>query len=73
MQRKWSRACIYASFSSVYGLKEEVGAHEDMSLKPLTDYLKFKADCENAVAPHKLANKMPVAIRSAFFKALTFK
>ena len=37
---------IYASSSSVYGIKEEKNVTEDMDLKPLTDYSKFKADCE---------------------------
>ena len=33
---------IYASSSSVYGIKEEQNVHEDMSLEPLTDYSIFK-------------------------------
>ena len=37
---------IYASSSSVYGIKKEKNVHENMSLKPLTDYSKYKADCE---------------------------
>ena len=37
---------IYASSSSVYGIKTEKNVHENMSLKPLTDYSKYKADCE---------------------------
>ena len=37
---------IYASSSSVYGIKEELNVHEEMDLKPLTDYSKFKANCE---------------------------
>jgi len=37
---------IYASSSSVYGVKEEKNVHEDMILEPLTDYSRFKADCE---------------------------
>ena len=36
---------IYASSSSVYGIKKEKNVYEDMSLEPLTDYSKFKADC----------------------------
>lgn len=34
---------IYASSSSVYGIKEEENVTEDMSLEPLTDYSKYKA------------------------------
>ena len=37
---------IYASSSSVYGIKKEQNVTEDMSLEPLTDYSKFKAECE---------------------------
>ena len=34
---------IYASSSSVYGVKKETNVNEEMSLEPLTDYSKFKA------------------------------
>jgi nucleoside-diphosphate-sugar epimerase len=34
---------IYASSSSVYGIKTEKNVDENMSLEPLTDYSKFKA------------------------------
>src|SRR3990167_9511587 len=37
---------IYASSSSVYGFKESLNVTEDMELVPLTDYSKYKADCE---------------------------
>ena len=33
---------IYASSSSVYGIKEEKDVHEGMALEPLTDYSRFK-------------------------------
>lgn len=38
---------IYASSSSVYGIKDEDEVTEDMSLEPLTDYSKYKAKCES--------------------------
>ncbi len=38
---------IYASSSSVYGVKDKPEVTEDEDLFPLTDYSKFKADCEN--------------------------
>ena len=44
---------IYASSSSVYGIKEEKNVTEDMDLKPLTDYSKFKADCEKILNLYK--------------------
>lgn len=37
---------IYASSSSVYGIKEVQNVTEDLSLDPLTDYSKYKAECE---------------------------
>ncbi|MBM3208402.1 MAG: SDR family oxidoreductase [Chlamydiae bacterium] len=43
---------IYASSSSVYGVKEESNVTEDMELEPLTDYSKFKAECEKILFKH---------------------
>lgn len=40
---------IYASSSSVYGIKSEDEVTEDLPLDPLTDYSKFKALCEKAL------------------------
>jgi len=37
---------IYASSSSVYGVKDDPEVTEDLELEPLTDYSKFKALCE---------------------------
>ena len=37
---------IFASSSSVYGVKKEEQVTEDLSLEPLTDYSKYKALCE---------------------------
>lgn len=37
---------IYASSSSVYGVKEEEQVTEQLALEPLTDYSKYKALCE---------------------------
>jgi nucleoside-diphosphate-sugar epimerase len=40
---------IYASSSSVYGVKVEEKVTEELSLEPLTDYSKFKANCEEII------------------------
>src|ERR1700740_1050499 len=40
---------IYASSSSVYGIKDEPNVTEDLPLKPLTDYSKYKAMCEEVL------------------------
>lgn len=37
---------VYASSSSVYGVKNEPNVTEDLPLEPLTDYSKYKAKCE---------------------------
>ena len=37
---------IYASSSSVYGIKDDPEVFEDLPLEPLTDYSKFKVICE---------------------------
>jgi len=37
---------IFASSSSVYGVKKESNVTEDLALEPLTDYSKYKALCE---------------------------
>lgn len=37
---------IYASSSSVYGVRDEQNVTEELDLRPLTDYSKFKAMCE---------------------------
>jgi nucleoside-diphosphate-sugar epimerase len=37
---------VYASSSSVYGIKGEADVTEDLEPEPLTDYSKFKAQCE---------------------------
>ena len=47
---------IYASSSSVYGLKEEKDTNEKASLKPLTDYSKFKAMCEEDLLKYNDGN-----------------
>lgn len=40
------RRFIYASSSSVYGIKKEKEVTEELSLEPLTDYSKYKVLCE---------------------------
>lgn len=40
---------VYASSSSVYGVKQEERVTENLSLEPLTDYSKFKAMCEDVL------------------------
>ena len=56
---------IYASSSSVYGLKSEKNVTEDVSLEPLTDYSKFKGDCEKILKPFNSEDFTTVTIRPA--------
>jgi nucleoside-diphosphate-sugar epimerase len=56
---------IYASSSSVYGVKTEPDVHEEMALEPLTDYSKFKADCEKILAEYQSEDFTTVTIRPA--------
>ena len=56
---------IYASSSSVYGVKEEKDVDEGMLLEPLTDYSKFKAECEEILLEYQDPNFTTVTIRPA--------
>lgn len=56
---------IYASSSSVYGVKDEPNVTEDMELEPLTDYSRFKADCEKILAEYQSPTFTTVTIRPA--------
>ena len=48
---------IYASSSSVYGVKEEENVTEDLICEPLTDYSKFKVMCED-IALNNLSSEI---------------
>jgi nucleoside-diphosphate-sugar epimerase len=48
-KRKKVKRFIYASSSSVYGVKSVPNVTEDMVLEPLTDYSKYKAMCEEVL------------------------
>jgi len=56
---------IYASSSSVYGIKKESDVHEGVSLEPLTDYSRFKADCEKILLEYQSDEFTTVTIRPA--------
>jgi len=56
---------IYASSSSVYGIKEDPDVHEGMSLEPLTDYSRFKADCEQILSEYQSDEFTTATIRPA--------
>lgn len=56
---------IYASSSSVYGVKKEQHVTEDKKLEPLTDYSKYKAECEKILHKYASPNFTPITIRPA--------
>lgn len=64
-KRKSIERFIYASSSSVYGIKDEKDVHEEMSLEPLTDYSKYKVECENILKKYESKNFTPIIIRPA--------
>jgi nucleoside-diphosphate-sugar epimerase len=56
---------IYASSSSVYGIREETNVHEELALMPLTDYSKFKAMCEEDLLKKREPGFVPLIVRPA--------
>ncbi len=56
---------IYASSSSVYGIKKEKNVSEEMVLEPLTDYSKYKADCEKILKNYQSEDFTTVILRPA--------
>jgi len=56
---------VYASSSSVYGLKSEDNVTEDLPLEPLTDYSKYKALCEEVLLKAQSKDFTTVVVRPA--------
>ena len=56
---------IYASSSSVYGIKKEKDVDELKSLEPLTDYSRFKAECEKILLKYESSDFTTTVIRPA--------
>ena len=54
---------VYASSSSVYGIKTEEKVTEELPLDPLTDYSKFKADCERILEKYSSKNFVTLTVR----------
>jgi nucleoside-diphosphate-sugar epimerase len=59
------RRFIYASSSSVYGIKDEPNVHEELPLRPLTDYSKYKAMCEDVLMSERERGFVTVILRPA--------
>jgi nucleoside-diphosphate-sugar epimerase len=59
------RRFIYASSSSVYGIKPGEDVHEDLPLEPLTDYSKYKAMCEEVLLAKREPGFATLVLRPA--------
>lgn len=59
------RRFIYASSSSVYGIKNDPEVTEELPLEPLTDYSKFKAMCEKVLDEERERGFVTCTIRPA--------
>ncbi|HZT49187.1 MAG TPA: NAD-dependent epimerase/dehydratase family protein [Hyphomicrobiaceae bacterium] len=59
------RRFVYASSSSVYGIKDEMDVTEDLPLQPLTDYSKYKAMCEEVLEEEREPGFVAVTLRPA--------
>ncbi|MDA9162028.1 SDR family oxidoreductase [Candidatus Pelagibacter ubique] len=56
---------VFASSSSVYGIKNEKDVVEESKLEPLTDYSVFKAKCEEILLKRNSKNFTTTVIRPA--------
>jgi len=56
---------VYASSSSVYGIKDEPNVTEELPLVPLTDYSKYKAMCEEVLEHERESGFVAVTLRPA--------
>ena len=59
------RRFVFASSSSVYGVKQEENVTEELSLEPLTDYSRFKAICEEILREYQSSDFTTVILRPA--------
>jgi nucleoside-diphosphate-sugar epimerase len=64
-KRAGVRHFIYASSSSVYGIKDELEVTEDLPLTPLTDYSKYKVKCEEYLDGAATGDFLVTTIRPA--------
>lgn len=56
---------IYASSSSVYGVKKTPNVHENLTLEPLTDYSKYKELCERVLEEEREPGFATLTLRPA--------
>jgi nucleoside-diphosphate-sugar epimerase len=56
---------IYASTSSVYGIKKEKNVREDAICEPITDYSKYKLECEKVLLKNDNEHLKRIILRPA--------
>ena len=56
---------VYASSSSVYGIKSDPNVTEELPLDPLTDYSKYKALCEQVLKDNRRPGFTTLILRPA--------
>ncbi|HEY0984607.1 NAD-dependent epimerase/dehydratase family protein [Schlesneria sp. T3-172] len=59
------RRFVFASSSSVYGISDAPNVTEDHPLKPLTDYSRYKADCEPILLQQQAPDFTTLVLRPA--------
>ena len=59
------RRFVYASSSSVYGIREEEHVTEDLAPNPLTDYSRYKALCEEVLQREREPGFVTLILRPA--------
>ncbi len=64
-KRQGVRRFVYASSSSVYGVKAEDQVTENLPLEPLTDYSKYKAMCEDVLLAGREPGFVTLILRPA--------
>lgn len=64
-KRAGVRRFVYASSSSVYGVKEGIEVTEDVELAPLTDYSRYKALCERVLEEEREPGFVTLTVRPA--------
>jgi nucleoside-diphosphate-sugar epimerase len=64
-KRSGVKRFIYASTSSVYGIKEVDNVTEDLALEPLTDYSKYKALAEEYILKQRSPGFVVLILRPA--------
>lgn len=64
-KKKKIQRFVYASSSSVYGIKDEASVTEDLICDPLTDYSKYKLMCEEILLNESNNNLCATVLRPA--------